>query len=119
MAYNEIIHADAANDYTADSDQYKVMGMDGDVAGTVAAAAGILQNKPKSGEEASVAYLGMSKYRAGGAVSQGDELTVASSGWITSASSGDRTVGRARFAASSGAVGRGVFNFAAPGYLNS
>jgi hypothetical protein len=119
MSYNEIIHADAANDYNADGDQYKVMGLGGDIAGTVGAAAGILQNKPKSGEEASLAYLGMSKFRAGGAVSQGDELTVTTSGWVTAASSGDRTVGRARFAASSGAVGRGVFNFAAPGYLNA
>lgn len=119
MSYNEIIHADAANDYHLDGDQYKAMGLDGDVAGTVADAAGVMQNKPKSGEEASIAYLGLSKFRAGGAVSKGEELTVASSGFLVAASSGDRTVGRARFAASSGAVGRGVMNFASPGYKNA
>jgi len=113
------VAVEAANDYNADADQYKAMGMDGDVAGTVANAAGLLQNKPKSGEDATITFVGRSKFRAGGAVTQNAELTLASSGWLVAASSGDRTVGRARFAASSGAVGRGVFNFANPGYKSA
>jgi hypothetical protein len=69
---------------------------------------GILQNKPQAGEHASVAVEGVSKCIAGVAVSVGDLITSAGSGWATSAASGiagdKQVIGRALTAAASGSV---------------
>ena len=80
-------------------------------------ACGIIKNKPKNGDHVTVAYAGEIKYIAGGAVAAGARLTVATSGYFTSAASGDYIVGRNGPAAvTSGSVGRGFFNFATVNY---
>lgn len=61
---------------------------------------GVLQNKPNSGQAASVAYLGQSKVTAGGAVSVNVLITTNGSGRATAAASGDIVIGRAQEAAS-------------------
>lgn len=64
---------------------------------------GVLQNKPKSGEFATVAYGGISKVVAGAAITAGDLLTTSTSGRaivVTSLASGQEMVfGRALTAA--------------------
>jgi hypothetical protein len=69
---------------------------------------GILQNKPQAGEHATVAVEGVSKCNAGAAVSVGDLITSAGSGWgttVLSGIAGDKQVlGRALTAAASGSV---------------
>lgn len=69
---------------------------------------GILQNKPQAGEHASVAVAGVSKVNAGAAISVGDLITSAGSGWATSVLSGiagdKQVIGRALTAAASGSV---------------
>ena len=68
---------------------------------------GILQNKPQSGEHATVAVEGMSKCIAGGAISVGNYITSAASGYATAVASGlsaKKVIGRAVTAAASGSV---------------
>lgn len=69
---------------------------------------GILQNKPRAGEHATVAVAGASKCNAGAAVSVGDLITSAGSGFgsaVASGVAGDKQViGRALTAAASGSV---------------
>ena len=74
-------------------------------------ASGILMNKPDQYEHASVGYSGEMKFAAGGAISQGDKLTVANSGWFTTAGSDDGVVGEAKHAVTSGSLGTGIFEF--------
>lgn len=66
---------------------------------TESAICGVLQNKPQSGEHATVADGGISKVVAGAAVTQGDHLTVNGSGRAVTVGSGDMAVGRALEAA--------------------
>lgn len=75
-------------------------------------ACGILQNKPNTGEGASVGFIGISKFSAGGAVSQGNKLKVDSNSTFIKAGSGDIIVGRALKTVTSGSIGVGMFNFA-------
>lgn len=91
--------------------QYHIVNIVG--AHTVAAALvrtgyGVLQNKPQAGEHATVAVEGITKVAAGAAVSVGDLITSAGSGWaavVASGSAGDKQViGRALTAAASGSV---------------
>src|SRR5210317_620590 len=69
---------------------------------------GVLQNKPQAGEHGTIAVEGITKVKAGGAVSVGDLITSAGSGWasaIASGSAADKAVlGRAQTAAASGSV---------------
>ncbi len=69
---------------------------------------GILQNKPQAGEHAQVGIEGASKCNAGEAVSVGDLITSAGSGWaavVDSGVAGDKQViGRALTASNSGSV---------------
>lgn len=69
---------------------------------------GVLQNKPQDGEHGTVAVEGITKVRAGAAVSVGDLITSAASGWATAVASGsaaDKLVlGKALTAAASGSV---------------
>lgn len=60
---------------------------------------GILQNNPNSGQAATIAYLGQSKARAGGVVSQFDNITTNGSGKVVAAGSGDVVFGYALEAA--------------------
>ena len=92
---------------------------DGKAAANAIAAGGILQNKPKSGEHATVFYSGESEFRAGGTITAGQRLTVAASGWLTTPTSGGFSVGKAIDACASGSIGRGLFNFMTPSYVSS
>lgn len=68
------------------------------------AGVGVLQNAPKNGESASVATDGIVMVRVGAAVTAGQYLTSAASGWgvgVTSGSAGD-ILGKARTGAASG-----------------
>lgn len=111
MAYLESIPVVAGADLSAA--QYKAIAIGGTIAATGVAAIGILQNKPESGEDAQLGWHGRSRYRAGGAVSAGAQLTVTTSGWFIAATSGTNVVGKALGAVSSGGIGEGLVNFAA------
>lgn len=113
MSYSDSITIQAGADLQ--TFRYRALAIGGTLA-TGLNARGILQTKPDNGENCSIAYQGRSKFIAGGAITAGDKLQVTSGGFMTVASSGDQVVGFAENAAvSSGAVGRGVFNFAAAG----
>lgn len=62
-------------------------------------AIGVLQNKPNSGQAASVAITGESKVVAGAAITQGVNVTTNASGRAIVAASGDWTIGQAAEAA--------------------
>ena len=113
MSYNDRISIDATADLS--SLQYRAIGADGDVAASPSEAHGILQNKPESGQTAALVYQGRSKFRAGGAIGAGAQITVSASGWLTAAGSGDIVVGKnGPTAVTSGSVGEeGIFNFIA------
>ena len=87
----------------------------GTVAATGAAACGILQNRPKLGEMATLFYSGESEAKAAGTITKGARLTVTTSGCFTVVASGGYSVGRALAACASGGLVRGVFNFATGG----
>ena len=91
--------------------QHRIVNVFGDFACDLAAANlgyGVVQNKPQAGEHASVAVDGITKVQAGAAISVGDLITSAASGYaaaVTSGSAADKTVlGRAITAAASGSV---------------
>ena len=68
---------------------------------------GVLQNKPQNDEHATVAVEGITKVKAGAAISVGNYITSAGSGWASAVTSGGSTkkvVGRALTAAASGSV---------------
>lgn len=69
---------------------------------------GVLQNKPQHGEHGTVAIEGTTKCKAGGAISVGDYITSAGSGWAAAVASGSaadkKVIGRAQSAAASGSV---------------
>ncbi len=92
---------------------------DGKAAANPQAAGGILQNKPKSGEHASLFYAGESEFRAGGTVTAGMRLTVTASGYFVAPASGGYSVGKAIDACASGSIGRGLFDFMTPSYVSS
>jgi hypothetical protein len=97
-----------------DTLQYHAIALDdAKLANNGAEASGILQNKPKSGDHASIAYVGESRYAAGLAVTKGDKLTVTTSGWLIPATSGSTVVGKAVDTVTSGSYGNGIFSFAA------
>jgi len=84
---------------------------DGKVANNGEEATGILLNKPKSGEHATLAYIGEIDFFAGAAISKGNKLTVTTSGYIITADSSDTVVGEAKEAITSGSLGTGFFCF--------
>ncbi len=102
---------DAADQYLA------VTFADGKKANTGKESSGIIQNKPKSGEHGTLCFVGCSKYRAGGAIVAGSNLTVATSGYLVAPTSGHHLIGcNGATACASGAIGEGFFNFAAKGF---
>ena len=109
----------ATTDLNNDLSQYHAVIIGGTIAPAGSTACGILQNRPKIGEDGSVAYSGRSRYRAGGSVTAGGLISVAASGWFTAAVSGGYAVGRATQTVTSGSIGEGVFNFANVGALNT
>ncbi len=109
MEFN--ISVDAGADLSGNASQYKAVAIGGTIAATNTGALGLLQNKPKSGEDAAVLVMGRSKYVAGAAVTIGARLIVTTSGYCIAAGSNQLAVGIAEFAASSGETARGIFNF--------
>lgn len=92
--------------------QYKAIAVAGTVAAANSAALGILQNKPNTGEGASIAVAGHMKGVAAAAVTAGARLKVTTSGYLTTVASGDGSCGKALVAASSGSTVEFVGNFA-------
>ena len=111
MGYQYSIPVDAGADLSGQ--QYKAIAIGGTIAATSTAAMGLLQNKPENGEDAGLAYLGRSKYRAGDTVTAGGAIAVTTSGWLIACASGDLAVGKSLEAVSSGGIGEGIFNFIA------
>lgn len=68
--------------------QHKVVRVTGDLADDNAEAYGILQNKPESGEFATVFVAGIMKGYAGAAIAAGVSLSVTNSGFLITAVSG-------------------------------
>lgn len=71
-------------------------------AGTLSA--GVLQNKPKSGEHATVAVRGRSRCFAGGTITAGAQITNNLSGTAVVVASGDYAIGTSRSAVASGSL---------------
>lgn len=111
--YNEKIPVTAAADLSAK--QYMAVGADGNIAGTVIAAIGVLDNKPQSGEGASLIYSGRAHCRAGGAVTAGATIGVSSTGYFVAVNSGVLQCGKALTAVGSGGVFDAIVNFAVVG----
>lgn len=87
--------------------QYRLVDLLGNHGVTVAGANGgygVLLNKPRHGEHASVAIKGQTEVRVGAAVSAGAYVTSAASGWAVTITSGNAqaVVGRALTGAASG-----------------
>jgi len=95
--------------------QYKAVAVGGTIAATGTVAIGLLQNKPKSGEDAQVGWEGHMKGVAGAAVTAGARLIVTTSGYLITAVGAVAPCGRALATAASGATVEGLFNFAATG----
>lgn len=120
MSYNNSIPVViATTDLNHDLAQYHAVIIGGTIAPAGSTACGILQNRPKVGEDGTVVFNGRSRYRAGAAVTAGALVSVAASGWFTTAVSGGYAVGRATQTVTSGSIGEGIFNFANVGALNT
>ena len=68
--------------------QYRAVRVTGDLADDNAEAYGILENKPNSGDHASVAVHGVMKAYAGAAIVAGANVSVTNSGFLITAASG-------------------------------
>lgn len=92
---------------------YKAVTAAGAVAASGATAIGIQLNRPNAaGNHMTAGFTGRIKYKAGAAVAAGARLTVTTSGWLITCTSGSAVVGRAIKAVTSGSTGEGIFNFA-------
>lgn len=114
--YNQVVTTTlpCVEDYSGLGFQFCAFALnDNKVANNGLEAIGILQNKPNSGDHATIAYFGESKFRAGGAISVGDEITVATSGYFVAASSLNPAgvVGKCKETVTSGSIGTGIFDF--------
>lgn len=91
--------------------QYKAVAIDGTIAANNSSAFGLLQNKPKNGEDMTIAYFGHMKGVAGGTLSRGARVRVTTSGYLTTVASGDGCIGKVVTAAASGATVEILGNF--------
>lgn len=95
--------------------QWRAIAIGGTLAATSQLTIGLLANKPQSGDDASLNFMGRSKFAAGATILAGASLSVTNSGWLitTAVASGNSTliVGKSEFAVVSGGVGNGLFNF--------
>lgn len=91
--------------------QFKAIAVGGTIAAASATTIGLLQNKPKNGEDAQVLYLGPGKGVAGAAITAGARVMVTTSGYLIACTSGHVPVGKAIATAVSGGVFEGLFNF--------
>lgn len=96
--------------------QHRAVQIDGTLATHSLDAVGLVTTKVDSGEEGSVNMFGRNKFVAGAAVARGARLKVTSGGFMTTAGSGDYSVGKCEIGVASGSVGRGVFDFMHAGY---
>jgi hypothetical protein len=96
--------------------QYLAISPEGLLPTNAADVGGILQNKPKASEAASIVIAGASKYRATEGHTAGQRLQATTTGWLTAASSGYHIIGRALTACESGSVNLGVFQTISPPY---
>lgn len=75
-----------------------------DIAGSGAIVAGVLQNKPESGQHAEVVVLGKSKVKAGGTITAGQVFMSDASGSATAVTSGLWIAGLAITGVASGGI---------------
>ncbi len=111
MSYENAVPVIAGQDLSVATCEYHAVAIGGTITGANATALGILQNRPKQNEDATVGYAGRLRYRAGAAVTTGARLKVTTSGWLIAVTSGTFAVGTALSAVSSGAIGEGIFDF--------
>ncbi len=100
---NRVISVSAGADLSSGC-QFKAIAVGGTIAATNLAAVGILTNRPKTGEGASLVFDGHAKAYVGGAVSAGNALKVTTSGFLVVVASGDGAVAKAITAANSGSL---------------
>ena len=110
MSYLDSIPVKATEDLS--NTQYKAIDIDGTIAAAGSTAIGIQQNKGASGRDITAGYAGRSRFVAGDTVAVGARLTVTTSGYCITVTSGDAIVGRALSAVASGETSEGIFNFA-------
>lgn len=111
MSYNYSVPVVAGQDLSVANTQYKAVAVGGTIAANNTAALGILQNKPQNGEDATLVYLGRSRFLSGGAITAGNRLIVTTSGYVIATTSGSVPVGTALETVSSGGIAEGIFNF--------
>lgn len=111
MSFSKVINSEP---FVANSDlsaaKFRIVELHSTVGKVEIAAAnqgyGVLQNEPKSGEHAAVATIGQTRCQAGAAITLGDRVTAANSGFATAVLSGaaspKRLIGRAITTAASG-----------------
>jgi len=97
--------------------QYKAITVGGTIASTSALSYGLLQNKPKSGEDATVGYSGHMKGVAGAPIAAAARLMVTTSGYLITCTSGNIPVGKSLASAASGATVEGLFDFSVAGNI--
>lgn len=98
-----------------DTMQYKIVGVGGTIVATADLALGVNLRKPKSGEHASVGWMGHMKAYAAAAIVITLPITVTTSGFMINVTSGDGVstpVGMPLVAANSGDLFEFVGNFA-------
>lgn len=98
----EVVTVSAGADLSAA--QFKVVDVAGTISAANSAALGILQNKPKAGESAAVAFSGHCKAFAGAAVAKGARVKTTAGGFLITVSSGDGACGKTLAAANSGSL---------------
>lgn len=118
MGYLDSIPVEATEDLSSSVEgvggQYKAINIDGTFAQAGDLPIGIQQGKAQNGDDATAGYNGRSRFVAGAAtIAAGARLTVANSGYMVTAGSGDDFVGRNLAAVASGGISEGIFNFAA------
>lgn len=84
--------------------QYKAIAIGGTVSAANGTAIGFLNNKPNTGEDASLRFLGIAKGTASAAITAGARVKVTTSGYVVTVSSGDGACGKALTTVTSGAV---------------
>jgi hypothetical protein len=102
----------ATEDLSVATARFHAVSFAGLVVANTSRAAGILITSARSGERVSVAYEGVMKVAAGGAVSTlGYPLKITTSGWLIVAASGDQHVGRATATCASGDLVEAFIDF--------
>ena len=98
--------------------QYKAIAVGGTIAATSALSYGLIQNKPKNGEDLTVGYSGHMKGVAGAAIATAVRMMVTTSGYLITCTSGHVPVGKSLAAAASGATVECLFDFTGGGTIS-